>query len=197
MLKRHSLITVFPIVHGPCFSDKDCYFDLVRCLHCKSWVTPELQWMTRSNNYWSTYDVKQSIINHGVICMSICVKGSTKEDLEWGMSFSVGEKLLVYTFTHVQLLCYALMKILLKDVIEIALDCKDLLFVRISWKQSCFGYLRNCQRQYAYLKTWFLVLWDSVGDLFIVFSTQCVHITSLLTTICLRIKLMGKPRKFS
>jgi hypothetical protein len=45
-------------------------------------------------------------------------KGSKNEDIEWRFSFSVGEKLLIYSFTHVQLICYALMKILLKDVID-------------------------------------------------------------------------------
>jgi tetratricopeptide (TPR) repeat protein len=41
---------------------------------------------------------------------------------------------LIYTFTHVQLMCYALMKILLKDVIDSNDDCKGLL---------CSYYIKN------------------------------------------------------
>ncbi|XP_052075908.1 cyclic GMP-AMP synthase-like [Mytilus californianus] len=43
------------------------------------------------------------------------------------MSFSVGEKFLINTFTHTQLLCYVLLKILLKNSINIDSGCKELL----------------------------------------------------------------------
>ncbi|XP_052078279.1 uncharacterized protein LOC127716194 [Mytilus californianus] len=50
-----------------------------------------------------------------------------KEDIEWRISFSVGEKFLINTFTHTQLICYALLKILLKDVIATYNECDNLL----------------------------------------------------------------------
>ncbi|XP_071124014.1 uncharacterized protein [Mytilus edulis] len=114
-------------VHGPCVSDTNGIFDLAYCIHSKLWVKQANQWKTRSKNVWPTYDVKQAIVNHGVLFVPVGVKGSTEEELEWRISFSVGEKLLIYTFTHTQLLCYALMKILLKDVIALDKDCKELL----------------------------------------------------------------------
>lgn len=117
----------FSIVHGPCLSDKEGIFDLAVCCQSKSWIAPAKQWITRSSNSWPGIDVKKSIIQHGVLFVPIGVKYSTNEDLEWRLSFSIGEKYLVYTFTHSQLLCYALMKILLKDVISIDLECSDLL----------------------------------------------------------------------
>ncbi|XP_052083522.1 cyclic GMP-AMP synthase-like [Mytilus californianus] len=97
------------------------------CFHCKTWVSPATKWITRSSNSWPSHDVKQGIIKHGVLVVPIGVKGSPKEDLQWRVSFSVGEKLLINTFTHTQLLCYALLKIILKDVIATNLECKDLL----------------------------------------------------------------------
>ncbi|XP_071127459.1 uncharacterized protein [Mytilus edulis] len=117
----------FPTVHGPCLSDDAGIYDIAYCLHCKSWITPANQWVTRSINSWPRSDVKQAIVKHGVLFVPIGVKGSTQEELEWRISFSVGEKLLIYSFTHTQLLCYALMKILLKDVIALDIDCKELL----------------------------------------------------------------------
>lgn len=101
--------------------------DIAICFHSKSWITQAQQWITRSNNSWPEYDVKQFIVPHGVLFVPKGVQGSTKEEYEWRISFSVGEKLLIYSFTHTQLLCYALMKILLKEVINTDLNCKELL----------------------------------------------------------------------
>ncbi|VDI53549.1 Hypothetical predicted protein [Mytilus galloprovincialis] len=126
-IKCLSLSECLTIVHGPCLSDEKGFFDFAICLHCKSWITPAIQWITRPNNGWPEDHVKTSIVQHGTLFVPIGVKGSANEDLEWRISFSVSEKFLIYTFTHAQLLCYALMKILLKDVIDVDLECKDLL----------------------------------------------------------------------
>ncbi|XP_052078032.1 uncharacterized protein LOC127715971 [Mytilus californianus] len=115
------------IIHGPCVSDKEGLFDFASCLHSKYWVTSALQWTMRSHNSWPDENTMQMIINHGVLFVPIGSKGSPHEELEWRMSFSVGEKFLIYTFNHTQLLCYALMKILLKDVINTDSRCTDLL----------------------------------------------------------------------
>ncbi|VDI44530.1 Hypothetical predicted protein [Mytilus galloprovincialis] len=123
LFKQRFLNDPLSTVHGPCLSDNDGLFDIALCLHCKSWITPAKHWITRSNNSWPSYDVKQSIVKHGVLFVPIGVKGSTQEELEWRISFSVGEKLLIFSFTHTQLLCYALVKILLKDVIDLDNDC--------------------------------------------------------------------------
>ncbi|XP_052076446.1 uncharacterized protein LOC127714426 isoform X2 [Mytilus californianus] len=115
------------IIHGPCLSDKHGFLDRCFCFHCKTWIPQASQWISRSNNSWPSYNVKQNIIKHGVLVVPIGVKGSLKEDIEWRISFSVGEKILINTFTHTQLLCYALLKIILKDVIATYTECSDLL----------------------------------------------------------------------
>jgi hypothetical protein len=88
-------------------------------------------WVTRSNCSWPSSHVKSQIIDHGVLFGS---KGSQNEDIEWRISFSVGEKLLISSFTQTQLLCYALMKILIKDVVNQDSRCKDLI---------CSFYIKN------------------------------------------------------
>ncbi|VDI47791.1 Hypothetical predicted protein [Mytilus galloprovincialis] len=115
------------MIHGPCLTDTRGYLDKCICLQCKTWISQASQWITRSNNAWPSYNVKQSIINQGVLIVPIGVKGSPNEDLEWRISFSVGEKMLISTFTHTQLSCYALLKILLKDVIATYTEFSDLL----------------------------------------------------------------------
>ncbi|XP_052093526.1 uncharacterized protein LOC127729709 [Mytilus californianus] len=126
-LYKQQFLSGVNLIHGPCISDKSGDFDGASCLHCRTWISPAVQWITRSSNSWPSNNVKQSIINHGVLFVPIGVKGSPKEDLEWRISFSVGEKFLINSFTHTQLLCYSLLKILLKDVIATYSECKDLL----------------------------------------------------------------------
>ncbi|VDI40880.1 Hypothetical predicted protein [Mytilus galloprovincialis] len=113
-------------IHGPCISDKEGVLDVAYTLHCRTWISSAVNWITRSSSSWPSHDVIQSIINHGVLFVPIGVKGSPKEDIEWRVSFSVAEKLLINTFTH-QLICYALLKIILKDGIANDYECKNLL----------------------------------------------------------------------
>ncbi|XP_063414368.1 uncharacterized protein LOC134696470 [Mytilus trossulus] len=127
LFKRLFLSEFCPVEHGPCVSDKHSYTDYAPCLHSRSWVKTASRWIVKSNNPWPNENTKQMIINHGVLFVPIGSKESANEKLEWRMSFSVGEKLLMYTFSHTQLLCYALMKILLKDVINTNSRCKDLI----------------------------------------------------------------------
>lgn len=114
------------IEHGPCLSDKSGIIDLALCLRSKSRITQANKWITRPNNAWPGYEVKKTVIKHGVLFVPVGVKGSTKEESEWRISFSAGEKFLIYSFTHTQLLSYVLMK-MLKDVISRFLHCQELL----------------------------------------------------------------------
>ena len=120
--------------HGPCVTDKNDRIDSAICYHSRQWISPAHKWVTRPNTSWPSSELKSKIIDHGVLFVPIGCKGSKNEDIEWRFSFSVGEKLLIYSFTHVQLICYAFMKILLKDVIDIDDDCKGLL---------CSYYIKN------------------------------------------------------
>ena len=122
------------VVHGPCVSDKDGYTDMALALQSRQWISIANQWITRSNCSWPSSDVKSQIIDHGVLFVPIGSKGSKNEHIEWRISFSVGEKLLIYSFTQTQLLCYALMKILIKDVVNRDSGCKDLI---------CSFYIKN------------------------------------------------------
>ncbi|CAC5414213.1 unnamed protein product [Mytilus coruscus] len=55
------------IEHGPCLSDKNGILDLALCLRSKSWIPQANQWIIRSNNLWPGYNVKETIIKHGVL----------------------------------------------------------------------------------------------------------------------------------
>ncbi|XP_052066572.1 uncharacterized protein LOC127706174 [Mytilus californianus] len=112
------------VIHGPCLSNEQGDYDFAQALHSKLWISAAKNWITRSKNVWPSYEVKHSIVKHGVLFVPVGYKGSPSEELQWRISFNVGEKLLIYTFTHSQLLCYCLLKILLKDVINEHMDVK-------------------------------------------------------------------------
>ena len=113
------------VVHGPCLSNKDGVANLALTLHSRKWISFAKQWITRSNCSWPSSEVKSQIIDHGFLFVPIGSKGSQNEDIEFRILFSVGEKLLIYSFTHTQLPCYALMKILIKDIVNRDSRCKD------------------------------------------------------------------------
>ena len=94
----------FDAVHGPCLSDKGL-IDIAFALQSRQWISIANQWIARSNSSWPSSDVKSQILDHGFLFVPIGSKGSKNEHIEWRISFSVGEKLLIYYFTHTQLLC--------------------------------------------------------------------------------------------
>ncbi|XP_076084393.1 cyclic GMP-AMP synthase-like receptor [Mytilus galloprovincialis] len=106
------------IIHGPCRSSVDGQLDGAGCFRCKQWITPAQQWIHRSRAAWPDSMLVTAAVQYGVLFVPIGCKDSPNEDLQWRISFSVTEKLLIYSFSHIQLLCYASMKIILKDFIK-------------------------------------------------------------------------------
>ncbi|VDI08166.1 Hypothetical predicted protein [Mytilus galloprovincialis] len=101
------------VIHGPCKSSPSGDYDSAECFRCEEWITPAQQWIHRSHHTLVT-----SAVQYGVLFVPIGCKNSPNEDLEWRISFSITEKMLIYSFSHTQLLCYALLKIILKDLIK-------------------------------------------------------------------------------
>ncbi|XP_063406099.1 uncharacterized protein LOC134690056 [Mytilus trossulus] len=106
------------VIHGPCVSTVDGEYDQAFCLKCEEWITPAQQWIHRSRTAWPDCTLVTSAIQHGVLFVPIGCKNSPHEYLQWRVSFSVTEKLLIHSLSHTQLLCYALLKIILKDIIK-------------------------------------------------------------------------------
>ena len=71
--------------------------------------------------------ILQEIVKSGCHFVAIGAKESVTETLEWRISFSFTEKLLIHSMTHVQFLCYGLLKIFLKEVIDVNMEIKGLL----------------------------------------------------------------------
>ncbi|XP_063416247.1 uncharacterized protein LOC134697891, partial [Mytilus trossulus] len=102
-------------IHGPCITTENDTVDLAWCLKCDKWISQAQQWIIRPRTTWPPPDLISNIISCGVLFVPIGYKGSRNENLQWRISFSVAEKCLIFSFNHTQLLCYALLKILIKE----------------------------------------------------------------------------------
>ncbi|VDI16352.1 Hypothetical predicted protein [Mytilus galloprovincialis] len=126
-LSHVSSVALSSKIHGPCISDEYDQHDFAYCLKCDTWISQAKPWTRRPRTAWPSPELISKIISCGVLFVPIGCKGSINENLEWRISFSVGEKFLTFSFSHTQLLCYAMLKLLLKEIIEKYGDLKGLL----------------------------------------------------------------------
>ncbi|XP_063410041.1 uncharacterized protein LOC134693230 [Mytilus trossulus] len=119
---RHWIVSIVDLfrsvtLHGPCASDMNNDFDITVCLRCPVFIQQAQPWIKR-DRIWPSPKLVSNICSYGTLLVPIGTKDSPNEHLEWRMSFSVAEKHLIFSFTHTQLLCYALFKLMLKEVID-------------------------------------------------------------------------------
>ena len=94
--------------------------DDVDCIHCAFWPSEALEWRHRPRHFdWPTSEDILSIVDFGFHLVAIGHPNSDTKLLEWRVSFSVAERTLAWSFNHIQMQCYALMKIILKDFIKV------------------------------------------------------------------------------
>ncbi|XP_062585867.1 uncharacterized protein LOC134247538 [Saccostrea cucullata] len=109
--------------HGPCCSgylDESTEVDTALCFACKYWPRGTNHWTERCLRHkWPPASVLKDILNDNYHCVAIGSKSSPiAYTLDWRLSFSLAEQKLVFTMNHTQFICYGLLKIFLKDVIN-------------------------------------------------------------------------------
>ena len=93
--------------------------DNVKSILCKFWPTSAAEWKDRPRHYgWPSQHDKEYIEQFGCHLVPIGHPLSAMKSLEWRLSFSIAEKMLVWSFNHTQLQCYAVMKLILKQFIK-------------------------------------------------------------------------------
>ena len=106
--------------------------DLVYSIRCKFWPTGAQEWIDRPRYFgWPTTKDISSIVSFGCHLVPVGHPKSTRNMVEWRISFSIAERMLVWSFNHVQMQCYAVMKIILKEFIK--LNCRPENFVLCSY----------------------------------------------------------------
>lgn len=117
LLRLSGLSSNFQL-HGPCVSTIDNKIDATICIRCQKWISEAEPWIYRLRRGWPSLDLIAKCSMFGVLFVPIGCKGSPYEAIEWRLSFSVQEKWLIMSLNHTQLLCYAFLKVLLKEVIN-------------------------------------------------------------------------------
>ena len=94
--------------------------DQVLSIHCEFWPNEAAEWIHRSRNFdWpKSFDIS-SIVKFGFHLVPVGHPYSDLKMIEWRISFSMAERALVWSFNHVQMQCYAIMKIILKEFIKV------------------------------------------------------------------------------
>ena len=116
--------------HGPCVSGltHDMEYDHACALQCNMWPSNAHECVKRLyHSKWPPRNTVLSIVNDGVLLVAIGAKKSSLESLEWRISFNLAERKLVYAMNHLQFLCYGLLKIFLKEAIDVNSNVKGLL----------------------------------------------------------------------
>ena len=109
------------VINGPCFSDPLGLIDEVYCIKYSKWPSKARQWIERPRFCgWPPESLINNIVQGGVLLVPIGSKSDSHKDnpFEWRISFSVPEKMLIYSWNHSQIICYVLLKLLLKEVIK-------------------------------------------------------------------------------
>jgi hypothetical protein len=106
-------------VHGPCLSDKEEAMDIAFCFHLHSWPQQAEKWSFRHRpGQWPPDTLIDDIVNYGCILVPIGPKEIEHNELLWRISFSMAEKQLSHAMNYTQILCYALLKLSLKNIID-------------------------------------------------------------------------------
>jgi hypothetical protein len=115
-------------VHGPCLSDKYELMDVAVSLRLDSWPRQAEKWLFRHRpGQWPPDIIIDTIFNFGCILVPIGPKEIENNELLWRISFSMAEKQLVHAMNYTQVLCYALLKLSLKNIIDRNENVKGLL----------------------------------------------------------------------
>jgi hypothetical protein len=105
--------------HGPCLSDREEAMDIAYCFHFHSWPRQAEQWIYRHRpGQWPPEILIDNIVNYGCILVPIGPKDIKNSELLWRISFSMAEKQLSHSMNYTQILCYALLKLSLKNIID-------------------------------------------------------------------------------
>ena len=94
--------------------------DYVDSIHCSCWPDAASEWQSRRRRFqWPNPRDMKTIVDFGFHLVPIGYPHSDTNMMEWRISFSVAERTLVWSFNHIQMQCYAVLKLILKEYINL------------------------------------------------------------------------------
>ena len=126
----------------------DCGIDTVWSIHCPFWPNECLEWLHRPRHFGWPTSQNISIIDFGFHLVPVGHPRSATKLLEWRISFSWAERTLVWSFNHVQMQCYAVMKIILKEFIKVRCNPQNQVLCSYFIKTFLFWKYENTELNY-------------------------------------------------
>ena len=94
--------------------------DNVPSILYNSWPRSAIEWKSRVRHHgWPFQHDKERIVEFGCHLVPVGHPLSDTKSLEWRLSFSIAERMLVWSFNHTQFQCYAVMKLILKEYVKV------------------------------------------------------------------------------
>ena len=134
---NHAVLTT-SMQHGPCqtFNIHGLDIDCAHCFRSHFWPKVALPWIQRCQvKKWPPESVLSTIVKEG--CHVVPVGSLPNKEYEWRISFSGAEQKLIYSMNHCQFLCYGLLKIFLKQVINSPCLCSYFMKTIMFWVIQC------------------------------------------------------------
>jgi len=106
-------------MHGPAIRTAEHEFDLVRCVRCLSWPPQAGDWPTRPRNYgWPDSATLDRVVSNGCdvvgVAHRLCRQHEWTSKLQWRLSFSRAEIVLLNSGTEVQQIVYHMLRHFMK-----------------------------------------------------------------------------------
>nr|XP_022288206.1 uncharacterized protein LOC111100526 [Crassostrea virginica] len=109
------------IQHGPCATStmyERLDVDRAYCFRSHHWPNVALPWIQICQlKNWPQGSILSAIVKDG--CHVVPIGSLPERDNEWRISFSGAEQKLIYSMNHCQFLCYGLLKVFLKEIIDV------------------------------------------------------------------------------
>ena len=162
---RHVGTMKQPVQNGAALTTEIPQLDHVLAFKCKGWPDSAAEWLSRLRRYnWPPAHLIDKMKESGFFLVPVGRSKSRERALEWRISLSLQERLLMFNLTPVQFKCYVLLKLTKKDIIEpmvgeeslSSYHCKTCMFYMIEntptefWrKDNILTCLMSCLEQIA------------------------------------------------
>src|SRR6218665_954248 len=111
------------IVSGPairCYTDSVIHMDSVKSLFCPQWPKEAEHWPIRSRKYgWPLIDTISEVVQNGCHVVYVQHRSCRDDKLQWRLSFSLAEVILLQSWTKIQQIVYHLLRFVVnKELIQ-------------------------------------------------------------------------------
>ena len=129
--KRYYYASMNDEEHGPAFSTPAEHGysakDMVQAYRCRKWPEAAMKWFERiKGKKWPTQEMLDEMKLHGFFLVPVGHSSSPEQNMEWRISLSKQERILMVSLNPTQHKCYVLLKMIKKDSLPVIIGADSL-----------------------------------------------------------------------